>query len=123
MDNEQHYTREEWYAEAVRRFGDSSKDWKFKCPACGYVASTREWILFGAPREEIAVSCVGRWMRPSECQDAFSDGPGPCNYAGYGLIRINPVRVHAEGTVHQVFDFAEGNPTCESCGKQSLQVE
>ncbi len=60
-------------------------------------------------REEVAKRfaflCIGRWM--SECQDAFTGGPGPCNCAGGGLIQIAPVCVVAEGTEVFCFDFAD----------------
>jgi hypothetical protein len=35
-------------------------------------------------------------------QDAFDKGPGPCNYAGGGLIRIAPIKIGDK----YYFDFA-----------------
>ena len=104
------YTHEEWTAEAKRRFGDDPMMWKFRCPACGHVAVVADWKSAGAPQEAVAFSCVGRWW--TACRDAFSNvgDPGPCNYAGGGLISLNPVRVDADGRgdySHRVFDFAD----------------
>lgn len=99
-------TEAEWRAEAVRRFGSDSSNWRFVCPSCKHEASVSDWVKVGAPREAAAFSCVGRWMdNPSP---AFSDKPGPCNYAGGGLFKIHPVSVTREdGAVCSMFDFAE----------------
>jgi hypothetical protein len=51
-------------------------------------------------------SCIGRWM-PGEPREAFGRGPGPCNYAGDGLICIAPICVQADGKEIHVFDFAD----------------
>jgi hypothetical protein len=100
------YTHAEWLAEAKRRFGKSPAGWKFVCPSCGYVASGQEYKDAGAPIESIGFSCVGRWKLPAK--QAFDPkGKGPCNYAGGGLIRLNPVKVVTpDGSEHEVFEFA-----------------
>lgn len=103
-------THADWKAEAVRRFGSDPLNWKFVCPSCGYIASVKDWKDVGAAEGEIAFSCVGRHSRSAK---QFGDRTGgPCNYAGGGLLRINPVEVEipgalgTEGRVIQVFDFA-----------------
>lgn len=97
-------THAEWDAEAKRRFGDNMKKWRFVCPCCGYVASIDDWASVGA-FNALAFSCVGRWVGAQ--RDAFGKGKGPCNYAGGGLLGLNPVRVtFADGTHQDVFDFA-----------------
>lgn len=103
-------SHEEWVAEAKRRFGENSNEWKFVCPACKYVATVREWKEAGATQGEIAFSCVGR--RKAERAQAFGGDRdkqgGPCDYAGGGLFRLNPVTVHLEdGKSCDVFDFAD----------------
>lgn len=98
----------EFAAEARRRFGDDQLAWKFQCPACGHVASVRDWKDAGAPETAIAFSCVGRWLPKS--RDAFSNdrGPSPCNYAGGGLFKLNPLTVvHSGGREYQMFEFAD----------------
>lgn len=101
------YTREAWWAEGERRFGPNMAEWRFVCPACGHVASVADWKNAGASSGEIAFSCIGR--RLPECRDAFGDGPGPCNYAGGGLFRLNPVKVISamNGHENEVFAFAD----------------
>jgi hypothetical protein len=103
-------TRQEWIAEAVKRYGKDAREWKFRCPVCGFVASVQDWKDAGAPQTAVAFSCIGRWRGVS--RDAFKDtGKGPCNYAGGGLFRLNPVRVFDEGVdlEFRIFDFAD-NP-------------
>lgn len=100
-------THAEWLAEAARRFGPDPMQWRFVCPCCKHVASVADWKAAGASEGEVAVSCVGR-HGPSP-RDAFKKGDGPCNYAGYGLFRLNPVRVDMGNgkEPRQVFAFAE----------------
>lgn len=113
-------THQQWVAEAMSRYGSNPRDWKFVCPSCGYVASVKEWLEAGA-EEEIATSCVGRALL-SRKQIGDTTG-GPCNYAGYGLLRLNPVEViHPDGAVTQAFEFApdEKKPGCRDPG--SIEV-
>lgn len=95
----------EWHADGVRRFGPDEMAWRFVCPACGHVATTADWKAAGAPETTVAFSCVGRWA--GEKREAFGDGPGPCNYAGGGLIGLNPVAVDGHG---RVFAFDASRP-------------
>jgi hypothetical protein len=40
-------------------------------------------------------------------KEAFSQDGGPCNYAGGGLFRLNPVTVvDPDGIENHAFDFA-----------------
>lgn len=100
-------THAEWCKQATKLYGEDSAGWRFKCPSCGYVAAVRDWQAAGAGEGAVAFSCVGRWLPKSI--DAFEDGgPGPCNYAGGGLIRLNPVTVVGpDGAEHAVFEFAD----------------
>jgi len=96
-------THEEWKQEAMRRFGSNYMKWKFVCPSCGHVAATEDWKSAGAETDNVAFSCVGRWTGGGDMGKTK-----PCNYAGGGLIRLNPVVVTMEnGTEHEVFAFAE----------------
>lgn len=99
-------TREEWLAEAERRFGPDPMKWKFVCPCCKHVTAVEDWKKAGAKEENVAFSCVGRWTGAS--RGAFTKGIGPCDYAGGGLFQLNPVRViDDEGKEHRVFAFAD----------------
>lgn len=102
-------TYQEWFAEGVRRFGPDVMDWRYVCPSCGHIASMRDWKNAGAKPAEVAYSCVGRHLEGSG--EAFGKLQ-PCNYAGGGLIRLNPVHVITEpdGHVRETFEFAPEQP-------------
>lgn len=102
-------TYEEWEKEGERRFGKDKMKWQFICPVCKHVALAEDWLKAGASEDTIAFSCIGRYLNP--VRDAFSGkGKGPCNYAGGGLFRLNPVIISDGKEEHQVFEFAiEGN--------------
>lgn len=116
--NEKHtMTIEEWTARGEALFGPNKMDWRFICPSCGHIADAREYKNAGAPNSALAFSCVGRW-KGGDPKKTFKRRGGPCDYAGGGLIGLNPIRVvfppDPDGTPHfiDVFDFAapEGNP-------------
>lgn len=99
---------EEWRAEARRLFGDDPMQWRFVCPSCGHVASVADWKAAGASEREVAFSCVGRHL---EHRREIFEKPGPCNYAGGGLLRLNPVSVlTGKGESVNVFEFATPSP-------------
>lgn len=98
-------THEEWKAKGLELFGPDHKQWKFVCPICGYVASLQDYLDAGVPHESIAFSCIGRWLPKSISAFGGEDvrGNGPCDYAGHGLFRFNPLEV--DGVKY--FNFAE----------------
>jgi hypothetical protein len=96
---------EDWQQEAIARFGKDPLNWKFKCPSCGYIATVKEWKEAGAPEQAVAFSCIGRF-KGSQKEMGDKTG-GPCNYAGAGLFRINPVKIKKDGEIIAVFDFAD----------------
>ena len=99
-------THQKWAAEARDRFGDNPMDWRFVCPSCGYEASARDWHEVGASSLEVGFSCIGRHIEGS--REMCAKGPGPCNYAGGGLFRLNPVTViTTDGREIGVFEFAD----------------
>ncbi len=100
---------EDWRREAEKRYGEMHRKIRFRCPSCGYEQSGEDFLKLGMTPEQVVskvgFSCIGRQMQ--NCQDAFTGPPGPCNYAGGGLIRIAPIRV-MDGTKEvYVFDFAD----------------
>jgi hypothetical protein len=101
-EGEHYESAEKWRDEAVRRFGADPLGWRFVCPVCHSEMSVDDYRKAGAPEDAIAYSCVGRYQTsPREAFDG--SGPGPCNYAGGGLFRLNPVVVDG----HRLFAFAE----------------
>ena len=87
-----YYTVDEWQAEGERRFGKDLKNWRFKCPACGNVASGKEFFEVGEDPNAMYCECIGRHVA----------GKG-CNWAAYGLFDI--CVVHVDGK--PVFEFGE----------------
>lgn len=94
-------TVDEFTAEAVKRFGPDKMKWQFVCPACGHVQSAEDYKAAGAPPNAVGFSCVGRWIEGS--RGCFDDGPGPCDYAGGGLIRMHKLEIDG----HSCFELAE----------------
>jgi hypothetical protein len=97
-------THEKWVAEARQRFGDDSSQWAFVCPVCGHVAKVQDWKDAGASEGAVAFSCVGRW---TDAGSGFGKAAKPCDYAGGGLFRLNPVTVTRGDKTHEVFEFAD----------------
>lgn len=103
-EGQKSFSLEEWRNEARRRFGDDPMKWRFVCPSCGHIASVDDWKAVGASEDEVAFSCVGRHLQGAK---QIFEPPGPCNYAGGGLIGLNPVKIDmAPGKTTRVFAFA-----------------
>jgi hypothetical protein len=101
----------DWVTEAFKRYPD--KNVTFVCPVCKYRQSIRDLEEAGLERGTWGFSCIGRGL--DKCKRAFGDGKeksGPCDYAGGGLFRLNPISVKFEdGTISDFFDFAD-DPLC-----------
>ncbi len=105
----QKLTKQAYYAEGVRRFGQDPLNWKYICPVCGHIASAQNYLNAGAPLTAIAFSCIGRWTNASQSIfDKNSNKTGPCNYSGGGLFDFNPVEIEDLGNY---FNFAPTEPT------------
>lgn len=98
----------EWREKAIAMFGEDEMRWRWKCPSCGHVASTADYKAAGAPSSAVGFSCVGRWLPNGK--PMFDQTGGPCDYAGGGLICLNPVIVMAGEHRHEVFEFAPEEP-------------
>lgn len=104
------FTYENWRIEAAKRYPNGNII--FRCPVCGWSQSISSLKAAGAPIGTWGFSCIGRYL--DKCQRAFGSGinpkkntVGPCDYAGGGLIGLNPVPVlFDDGSVHYFFDFA-----------------
>ncbi len=105
LPNTKEMTESEWNAEGESLFGTDRLQWRFICPACSHVANVSDWKSAGLSSGQAGFSCVGRALENP--RSAFEEGDGPCNYAGGGLIGLNPVRITSEGgTVTSYFAFA-----------------
>jgi hypothetical protein len=95
-------SEKDWAAIGRKLYGDDRRDWKFKCPVCGNVATARDYEMAGASEGTVGFSCLGRWTGAT----SSFNGSAPCNYAGGGLIRLNPIFILTEsGHKHNLFDF------------------
>lgn len=99
-----------WEAEAIRRFGASSKAWQFVCPACGQVQSMADFESLGLDRNLAYQECLGRHQSKMGLA-APMNIRRPCNYTSSGMLNLNPSTVIHPGTgnVVRVFAFAERN--------------
>lgn len=98
-------TRDEWEKEGTELFGPDLMQWRFVCPACGHRQTVQDYKDAGAPPEAVAFSCVGRYLSKKKrvfSLDGIEQEKGPCDYAGGGLLRLNPKEVDGQ----MYFDFA-----------------
>ena len=89
---------DQWWEEAQNRYPDMEV--VFKCPVCKYKQSISECKEHGMPDNTVGFSCIGRWWKAKPGQ--------PCNYAGGGLFRLNPIVISfPDGGKTEMFDFAD----------------
>jgi hypothetical protein len=108
------FTLEEWRNKGKELYGEDPMKWKFRCPVCDHVATVQDWKDAGAPVNSAGFSCVGRWAGANKETEEGDLGPngkkgkGPCNYAGGGLFKLNPVTViDPDGHKMNCFAFAD----------------
>lgn len=103
-------TLKEWLDEGKERFGDDFLKWRFKCPACGHVASGQDFKDAGADPNDMYQACIGRHNgKGADGMKGKDEGFG-CNWAAFGLfgnLSKGRVVVTPEGKEVEVFDFAE----------------
>lgn len=87
-------TKDAWLDMGTGLFGPNTDLWKFVCPSCGTIAAVgdfRKYAAHGAHPSSATCECIGRYEGATR---AFNPGTfKPCNYAGYGLLRLSPVTV------------------------------
>lgn len=89
----------EWKAEAVKRFGEDIKKWKFKCPNCGHIQTFEDFEKAGIeePKNKFYYSCISRWTDETDCSWTLG-----------GLFQIHSTEVLSdEGKYIPVFEFAD----------------
>lgn len=84
------WTQAELLAEAKRRFGEDPRDWAFRCPRCGDVATARDFKQADADPNCIGQECIGRHLGalkgPPTDDGGRSIAKRGCDWAAYGLI-------------------------------------
>lgn len=106
----------EWQDEAKRRFGENHMKWKFVCPVCGHVAAVGDFEQYaeqGSTPSSATNECIGRYIPGSSEAFGQTIATKPCNYAGYGLFRLSPVRVHQPDIKDPTHCFAFAEPDLE----------
>ena len=101
-------TKEEWIGKGKQLFGDNFEEWRFVCPGCGHIQSVGDFRIFkdrGATPESAREECIGRYTGGRSWM--LGEGGSPCDYAGYGLLRISPVEVVDGEEVFHCFAFDE----------------
>lgn len=101
---------QEWLQEGKQRFGEDFTNWKFKCPACGHVATGQEFKDLGAEPNDMYTVCIGRINgKGTDGMKGKDEGNG-CNWAAFGLfgnLGKGRIVITPENKEVQVFDFAE----------------
>ena len=115
-------THAEFLATLRERFGESTRDWAFVCPACGDVATGADFkaALAERPRSRhgdpviasdvLGQECIGRSLGALE-ERSQEDWQGRgCDWVAYGLIR-GPMFVEVEGREVASFRIAPAPTT------------
>lgn len=103
-------TRDEWFAEGKRLYGDDVEKWRVRCPMCGKVSEVSEFKAAGASSPDCAfVECIGRYTGKGTPRKE-PDGKG-CNWAAYGLFGIprddKYIITFEDGAKIETFPFAD----------------
>ncbi|MDP2730562.1 MAG: VVA0879 family protein [Dehalococcoidales bacterium] len=86
-------TKEDWLAKGTKLFGPDMMTWRFVCPACKHIASVEDFKKYkdaGASPDSATTRCIGRF---DGHMDVDMGAGQPCNYTGYGLFNLCPVKV------------------------------
>ncbi len=104
-------TKAEWMAKGKELFGEDYMEWRFVCPGCGHIQAIKDFKPYkeqGADPNSATCECIGRYSGGKSWMTGKPKKPnGPCDYAGYGLLRISPITVVEEdGKEIHSFAFA-----------------
>lgn len=91
-----------WKEKARKLFGENVFAWKFECPQCKYVQSVQQCLTAGMRMDQIAVHCVGGFIKMRRSNGVALHG---CDYSPGELFDVNPI--HIEGREQNVFRFAQ----------------
>ncbi len=106
---------QEWEAEGEALYGKDRDDWRFECPSCGISTSIRRWRDLGAPTGSFGFSCEGRWAGDHIVVGKLLGDIRPCNYAGGGLLCLNPITILLpDGSSRVMFPFAASKVKLEA---------
>ena len=58
-----------WTKELTEKWGENSKQWKFKCVQCGHAQCVQDFLdaKVSEPESKVYFSCIGRWVKDVGC--------------------------------------------------------
>lgn len=89
---------DDWIKSLKDKFGEDSKQWKFKCASCGNIQSRQDFIDNGAEENSDAIyyNCIGRFVK----------GKG-CDWTLGGLFQVHKTIVVKDMKITPVFEMAD----------------
>jgi hypothetical protein len=118
----------EWREEGKRRGNGSLLDAPFVCPACGNVATARQFKDLGENPNDASQECIGRAkLKHGTPKDQVGEWgkKRPCNWAAYGLMGTlgkGVTIITPEGPIN-AFEFApEPMPIGPSANGAAVEV-
>jgi len=103
-------TKEESMAKGKQLFGENMMKWRFICPGCGHIQAVEDFKPYkdkGVTPDSARNECIGRYAGGKSWMNDKQSKLGPCDYAGYGLFNICPVKVVDDQGEHWCFAFDE----------------
>lgn len=97
----------EWKETGKKLYGDEPINWKWKCPACGHVASAMDFQKLNTDPSRAYQECIGR-VNGKGTSNGEDNGNG-CKWTAFGLFKtlgkgINIVT--EDGHEVEVFKYA-----------------
>lgn len=100
----------DWRTRARELGGEDCLDTPFRCPACGHVATPRDFKRLGAAPHRALQECVGRVTGAGSPFGVNGKPPAkPCDWAAFGLLGTldgGTIVIAEDGTEVNVFEFA-----------------
>ena len=89
---------DDWVNSLKDRFGEDSKQWKFKCPNCGGTQSIQDFLDNGVkdPDRQVYFNCIGRFVADIGCDWSLG-----------GLFKLHKTVVIQDMQIIPVFEMAE----------------
>lgn len=105
---------DEWEAKGHALFGDSRRNFSFRCPNCGHAATPQDFVDAGADPNRAPMECIGRVIGAKGGYSTLNGKPNPraqpCDWAAFGLLgtlNSGVLVVAPDGREKWIFSFAE----------------
>ena len=101
LKNRVEVSRNFWFSEGVKRYGENMKEWKFRCPCCHEVFSIADWNrLKKTDRSPLPIQDCPNARNPEDIELCIWSGFGSLNH-----VHIRDETIYILTTA--VFDFAD----------------